>query len=208
MMYIDVPYAEKDEAKALGARWNPDEKKWYIPFKRDYPKFAKWILAGESHTYVICNHFYVIVGKRICYRCGQDIDVVAFGLEEYYDFFEGTDSDEFSSEFNFGEIHIAADMNPSLEIKMQKYLLNQYMYDGRLFNNYCKHCFAYQGDYYLFHEDASPFAIHTPKEAQQLTIFKVPLKQDMIAWPSIGYASTDSYIKKYAKDGGLLTFYI
>ncbi len=42
-LLIDVPFAEKDAAKALGARWNPDAKKWYIPEGVEKEKFAKWI---------------------------------------------------------------------------------------------------------------------------------------------------------------------
>lgn len=29
--WLDVPYAEKDAAKALGARWDPQTKRWYDP---------------------------------------------------------------------------------------------------------------------------------------------------------------------------------
>lgn len=29
--YIDVPFELKDKAKALGARWDPQAKKWYAP---------------------------------------------------------------------------------------------------------------------------------------------------------------------------------
>lgn len=29
--FIDVPFGEKDEAKALGARWNGDARLWYVP---------------------------------------------------------------------------------------------------------------------------------------------------------------------------------
>nr|WP_268993623.1 DUF5710 domain-containing protein [Stutzerimonas stutzeri] len=28
---MKVPFAEKDEAKALGARWGPQAKVWYVP---------------------------------------------------------------------------------------------------------------------------------------------------------------------------------
>jgi hypothetical protein len=31
MMFLKVPFAEKDEAKALGARWNGERKSWYVP---------------------------------------------------------------------------------------------------------------------------------------------------------------------------------
>ena len=27
--YIECPFYEKDEAKSLGARWDPEERKWY-----------------------------------------------------------------------------------------------------------------------------------------------------------------------------------
>lgn len=29
--YLDVPYAEKDQAKAIGARWDPQARRWYDP---------------------------------------------------------------------------------------------------------------------------------------------------------------------------------
>lgn len=28
---LNVPFAQKDDAKALGARWNQAKKKWYVP---------------------------------------------------------------------------------------------------------------------------------------------------------------------------------
>ena len=31
LVWLNVPYAQKDRAKALGARWNPGEKSWYVP---------------------------------------------------------------------------------------------------------------------------------------------------------------------------------
>jgi len=29
--YVDVPFAEKDEAKRLGTRWDMAERRWYAP---------------------------------------------------------------------------------------------------------------------------------------------------------------------------------
>ncbi len=29
--YVDVPFAEKDEAKRCGARWDMAERRWYAP---------------------------------------------------------------------------------------------------------------------------------------------------------------------------------
>jgi len=41
-IYLNVPYAEKDQAKALGARWDASRKKWYVPNNMDISIFAKW----------------------------------------------------------------------------------------------------------------------------------------------------------------------
>lgn len=40
---LNVPFKEKDEAKSLGARWNPTAKHWYIPEGLDDAPFAKWL---------------------------------------------------------------------------------------------------------------------------------------------------------------------
>jgi hypothetical protein len=46
---LNVPYAEKDEARALGARWNPTRKKWYVPDGVDAAPFERW-LAPDAAT--------------------------------------------------------------------------------------------------------------------------------------------------------------
>ena len=40
--YLNVPYAQKDEAKALGAKWDASNKKWYVPGSLDITLFEKW----------------------------------------------------------------------------------------------------------------------------------------------------------------------
>ncbi len=40
--YINVPFKEKDQAKALGARWDRQEQSWYVPAGVDPSPFAKW----------------------------------------------------------------------------------------------------------------------------------------------------------------------
>lgn len=45
MILLEVPFSEKEVAKSLGARWNPLEKKWYIPneLEADLSPFEKWL---------------------------------------------------------------------------------------------------------------------------------------------------------------------
>jgi hypothetical protein len=44
---LKVPFAEKDEAKKLGARWDPARKIWYVLDKDDLAPFARW--APSAH---------------------------------------------------------------------------------------------------------------------------------------------------------------
>ena len=40
--YITVPYKEKEEAKAKGAKWDTEQKSWYVPKGVDLNLFKKW----------------------------------------------------------------------------------------------------------------------------------------------------------------------
>ena len=46
---LDVPFSEKEEAKMLGARWNPDIKRWFVPAHLNLKLFNKWIDPQESN---------------------------------------------------------------------------------------------------------------------------------------------------------------
>lgn len=39
---LKVPFAEKDEAKKLGARWDAARKIWFVEDKADLAPFARW----------------------------------------------------------------------------------------------------------------------------------------------------------------------
>ena len=50
--YLNCPYAEKDEARDLGARWDAKARKWFVPDGIDIDIFSKWwpgeVAAGET----------------------------------------------------------------------------------------------------------------------------------------------------------------
>jgi putative DNA primase/helicase len=49
-IWIDVPYPQKDEAKALGARWDRQEQSWYVPAGVDPAPFARWTPAAAPQA--------------------------------------------------------------------------------------------------------------------------------------------------------------
>lgn len=48
-VYFTVPFADKDEAKELGCRWDPDERKWYC-IDSDKGRSNVSICARKWHT--------------------------------------------------------------------------------------------------------------------------------------------------------------
>jgi hypothetical protein len=48
MKILKVPYAEKDQAKALGARWNNERKTWYVPDGQPSAPFEQWLSGAQD----------------------------------------------------------------------------------------------------------------------------------------------------------------
>jgi hypothetical protein len=46
--YLTVPYADKESAKQLGARWDADRRCWYVPAGRDPAPFDRWRTATSQ----------------------------------------------------------------------------------------------------------------------------------------------------------------
>ena len=45
---LKVPFAEKDEAKRLGARWDPAKKLWYVQSAPNLAAFERWLPAPSE----------------------------------------------------------------------------------------------------------------------------------------------------------------
>lgn len=41
-LFLKVPFAEKDQAKKLGARWDAERRAWYVPQGVDITPFKAW----------------------------------------------------------------------------------------------------------------------------------------------------------------------
>lgn len=213
MLILNVPFNEKDEAKKLGARWNPDIKKWYIHKREDYYKFAKWILPYGN--IIVCDSIYIIEGEQKCFKCTKNTRVIGFGLEKYI-YMEMDDSiDEdgneceecvmhLSEEYNDNNISIVGTIYPIPQFILE-YVQNNYNYKMRYskttkeshMNNCCEHCDVLQGDFFLFEEVDSPFYLDSIEKVKKLKIFKIPLKTDIIIQSNIVYDSESWMLKEY-----------
>jgi integron integrase len=50
-VYLKVPFAQKEEAKRLGARWDQESKRWFVFGDRDLAAFARWRLPAGYGPY-------------------------------------------------------------------------------------------------------------------------------------------------------------
>ncbi len=50
--YLQVSFSQKEAVKALGARWDTNERKWFVPDGRDLAPFKAWIPASSAANQV------------------------------------------------------------------------------------------------------------------------------------------------------------
>lgn len=217
-LYIDVPYSEKDEAKALGARWNPRVKKWFIDLPREqYVKFAKWILQNTDDATIAMEYLHLIEGRQNCWRCGESTRVIGLGIGEYLHLFDGPAGPEIETiedTVEFGELlHLAwTEAESEIPPKLLRYLKEQYSvrtsYSKTLgrncFANHCDHCGALQGNWFLFQEPDSPLSSCVEGEElvrrmEQLKIKLIPIEDDLLLNWDMGFCSNDFAYLKYGQ---------
>ncbi len=117
--YIQVPYQQKDEAKALGARWDRAAASWYVPPGWDLSQFEKWpTVAGatapgvaatptvaaeretpaapESHMLRLAE--FMAHSRAVPLKNDEDKWYVTYGSVETFGEYEGVFSRHFSSD--------------------------------------------------------------------------------------------------------------
>ena len=50
-LYLDVPFAEKDAARSLGARWDPSKTLWWVPTDQYVDGITRWLPKTVGRTY-------------------------------------------------------------------------------------------------------------------------------------------------------------
>ncbi len=176
MLLLNVPYAEKDEAKALGAKWNPSEKSWIATGNtyEEYKKFSRWFDGGI----IVQNELYLIDATRICWKCGKPIKVACFALKNYVDI---------NSEYN-DDLYLITSIISKMPESVLQHLQNHYNFKekysqtikDKYWANSCLHCDSLQGNNFLFYEPFdSPFYANTATKAKQLTVYRIKLQFDI-----------------------------
>lgn len=200
-LLLDVPYAEKDEAKALGAWWNPEIKKWYAPIPKKYYDFKKWFQNTQT-GFIVCDHLFIAEGTRICFRCGAETKVIGL-LTDHFMLNELEDKHKKTIEYKHLQFiqHITNMPNTLARFLYDKYrfsLTFSRTINASYYANHCSSCDVLQGDHFLYDEMDSPFAVYTKEWAASMTIYEIPLAYDLELCTEYGYTKTEKLIQDYS----------
>ena len=184
---LDVPFSRKEEAKALGAKWDRTKKIWYVPSGVNPEPFAEW-LPGVDRSDPSTPYIYLVLGKRECWKCHKETSVAAFGIPYRTDNDEGIAIAHAPNKAG----HIAIDTTnanalaivPALGCvpgEIRDYLSKRCGYKpvgaraskAPSLGNTCTSCGALQGSRYLFEEPTSPFALTAINKLPALEFVRV-----------------------------------
>ncbi len=202
--YLIVPYAEKDEAKQLGAIWDNKTKAWFIPEERETLPFEKWIPKREQAIYIEPNIrtkvFYIVESKEQCWKCHKITKVFGFliprgteHIEDIYDEDKGNSNSEWVKfEYDFFITYVKWLNEETLTI-MQNFSSNYY-YDfsksieDKYYINHCEHYGSNQGDHFMFGEPGGAFCPLSITEAKQIKIYGF---EQLFTASADGYSGVD-----------------
>lgn len=198
-LLLNVPYAEKNEAKALGAKWNPKLKKWYVTNTKEYYKFIKWFIEEYKEQFLICDYIFLVDKDRKCPYCGTISKEVKILITEYYHFYDEPDNNgmyyEYCSNSDLPRIVDLSAVKKLIKGKVLDYLNNYYnikMEYGRL-SQRCKHCGRQ-----IRISPSSDFGIHSLDETKKFTLYKFFIDEDIFV-DDLPWCSSDVYIFSYSK---------
>ncbi len=182
--YINVPYAEKNAAKELGAKWDPQKKSWFIPKELDQLYFKKWLQENNNKNLdadIRSNGFFIVESLEQCWRCRQITSVFAFLLPEDHqvkNYDENADDDTpiwvtAGYKVILGFIRF---LNKECLETIQK-ISSHYYFDfsktasSSYYMNHCRNCNSRLGDFYMHSEPGGAFSPMTCEQAGDIKLY-------------------------------------
>lgn len=177
-MDLNVPFAEKDDAKRLGARWDAQRKTWYVPDGVETSVFWRWINA-TAEIDVWAPHYFIAESRKHCWKCRAPTRVYGLVLPDSHQTVN-PDSENSSEDtwFQFGEptilIYVTA-LLPSVAARMAA-MTRHYRIDfsktvgGSYWMNHCEACGMKQGDFELYCEPTGAFFPMSEHDATQIVL--------------------------------------
>jgi hypothetical protein len=203
---LNVPYSEKDLAKAKGAFWNPELKTWYIPDSKysELINFEKW-LAVDDVDIILPRELVIAHTARVCWKCNHNNQVIAIGANSFYEkCFNDDENKQIWDKQDFFTLFqnikiisgnlskILSELYPNYKLGYSKTVGDKY------WSNHCSQCKAIQGDWFLFDEPGSAFSPMSPMEALRISLKNIRLTFDTLIYGTYSVGGHLELIQEYA----------
>lgn len=225
---LNVPYAEKEIAKALGAQ--QDGETLYLPLHDgghdivtgsrtciDIEPYRPWLDLGKYEPIVIAKPpLYAAFAVDSCWKCKKESPVICFCAEDWISWYLNNGGDDCEDEEpeidDFGPMGIfyyVEHMGNELKTIVKENF--PFFHEGysktirrRCWFNHCVHCGALKGDYFLHEEMDSVFSPHTEEEAAEVTLVELPLRYAAEMVANVGGSRWSSYYEEGTYDSELI----
>ena len=175
-----VPFAEKEDAKRLGARWDAAQKTWYVPDGIDSVPFERWL--PEPETPIIRAPTWSVVGApRKCWVCGVVTPVFAIALPPGYEVLNG-EEDRWERAEGSVLLSYVSDVPRSVAAQLNL-LAPRYRIDysqtihSFYWMNHCEHCGAKLGDFETMEEPGTFYVLRGFDECKLIIEEFHPVKE-------------------------------
>jgi hypothetical protein len=177
---LRVPFAQKVEATALGARWDPGLRTWYVPEHFDPGPFARW-LPSEATANVRSATYFIAAATRDCWRCLADTHVHGFILpagHETLSVEEDPKDDRWETSGEFSLLSfvdwLSEPVLAQIQAVTQRYRMEySNTNDACYWMNFCEHCEAQLGDDETFNEVGKGFGPTSAREAAAIRLREI-----------------------------------
>lgn len=158
--YLNVPFSDKDEAKQLGARWDPEAKRWYVPENLSPASFERWA-PTHNNLLLMLAPVWLLESESSCWKCQRRSPVFCLACSDVRD----AQDDREGAYEDDEEVLLISDM-ASVDSRIQRWLRElapdyrpdwSKTQDARVWMNHCAHCGAKMGDFYLHSEPGGAF---------------------------------------------------
>lgn len=162
---LAVPFAEKDAAKRLGARWDGERKVWFVPEGVDVGAFGRW-LPSEPDIGVRSGSYFIAQVTTSCWKCREQTSVFGFILPAEHETLEIDEEDDVRNAWYRHDeptiVHYVTDLLPTVAARI-KTLSRNYRVDfskttqSAYWMNHCERCGMKQGDFEMYCEPQGEF---------------------------------------------------
>lgn len=89
-IFLKVPFAEKDQAKALGARWDGERRSWYVPEGVSSSAFTQWLPLPNRWS-ARADRYWIVASDTTCWKCQEPTTAFTLALPSGHETLEGDD---------------------------------------------------------------------------------------------------------------------